>query len=306
MSTSDIVEMTIIPMLVSVFNGDVPIDSTSLKKKEVNETNRGNVTSIVSRRLFTVRNILVKHIDNLVQEHDALHNAGHVQSTHDCESFVNKMMHVRLRKEILDGLLWQSLVEENPWVATNNVAVRRGWVLTGLDEQWNNDVPLSDKSILAKSFVSLVTAFVRGTVEDVDEDRLGQSLPGEEVVGSLNDGRVQSFFNLYDKVRNEYIGQLPEPIRNGDFEQFSSMGVRERIRLSLLGSYYGRLLELTSSLFWCGVRDTVPDASNILNIDIRRAWDVVKCVPNKSDPEIELIMTPKGPVLALKIFGPED
>jgi hypothetical protein len=271
---------------------------------------RGQISNIVSRRLFTVRNILFTHIRNLIRNHNALHDdsakAGNDNSNHDCELFENSIERLKLRLGILDGLLWQSLVEEYPEVAVNNVFIRKGWILAGLASQWNNTVPFSNKSVLAKNFINMVTGYVLGSIVDIDEDRLGHAIPGEEFVGSLNDGRVQSLFNLHARLKDEYTSQLPEFMIRGDDEQLARMDTTEMNRLSFLMAYYIRLLNLASSIVRCGVRDTVSSASEISHINIRRAWDVVKCSPNDTENEIKVILTPAGPIFAVEIYDTED
>lgn len=302
----DITDMGIIQMLATVLEGKISEDSGSTTKREGKETQRGVITSPVSRRLFTANSIMTDHISGLIERHNRLHEKKEEPAKHDCEAFVNRISHLCSRKNLLHSLLWQSITEEHPQVAANNASIREGWLLVDKDGDWNDLIPVRDKSNIAYNFIARVTSIVCGRRLSVKEDDLDPVAVGEEVVGSLTDERVQTFRCMIDEIREEFSKQLPDGVMSSGSKAIGNMTVNEVDRLRVLALHFKKLSEITSELFWCGVRDSVPAASDLPGIGIRRAWDVVKCVPDEDEEGVEMVMTPMGPALAMKIPIPGD
>lgn len=309
MTAPNITEMGIIPMLAAVLGGEISEDSGPSERIKSKEKQRGVISSPASRRLFTANSILAEHIGDLVNEHNRLHEnkENGEPAKHDCEAFRKTVSRLCARKDLLHSLLWQAITEEHPQVAANNASIRKGWLLVDEDGEWNDIVPVADKSALANNFISRVTAIVCGRRMAVKEDGLDPVAQGEEVVGSLDDERVQTFRSMITEIHDELLSKrLPPGVMDSDSKVIGDMTVNEVNRLCVLAMHYKKLSDLTSSLFWCGVRDAVPAASDLPSIGIRRAWDVVKCVSDETEEGIEMVMTPMGPAIAMKIPIPSD
>ncbi len=308
MTAPNITEMGIVPMLAAVLGGEISEGSDPSERIKSKEKQRGVIASPAARRLFTANSLLAEHIGNLVNEHNRLHENKEdgEPAKHDCEAFRNKVSRLCARKDLLRSLLWQAITEEHPQVAANNASIRKGWLLVDDDGEWNDIVAVADKSALANNFISRVTAIVCGRRMAVKEEGLDPVAQGEEVVGSLDDERVQTFRSMITEIRDELSKRLPPGVMDSDSKVIGNMTVNEVNRLRVLAMHYKKLSDLTSSLFWCGVRDAVPAAAELPSIGIRRAWDVVKCIPDADEEGIEMVMTPMGPAIAMKIPIPGD
>ena len=309
MATPNITEMGIIPMLAAVLEGEISENSGPSQEIRPEEKQRGIITSPTARRLFTAHSILAQYMGDIVKDHGRLHEDKDKEqpAKHDCEAVWNKVSHLNARKDVLHGLLWQAIEEEHPQVvANNNAIIRKGWLLVEDGDEWNDIIPVPDKSTLANNLISHVTDIVCGRRLVVKEDGLDPVSQGEEVVGSLDDERVQTLRSLATKVRDELLSQLPPGAMDFDFKMIHEMGTNEVDRLHVLVTHYKKLCGLTSSLFWCGVRDAVPAASDLPNIGIRQNWDIVKCIPKEDEEGIKVVMTPMGPAIAMRIPIPGD
>lgn len=306
MTASNITEMGIVPMLAAVLGGEISEDSGPSERIKSKEKQRGVITLPASRRLFTANSIMTEHIGDLVNEHNRLHEDMEKPEKHDCEAFRAKISRLCARKGLLHSLLWQSITEEHPQVAANNASIRKGWLLVDEDGEWNDIVPVSEKASIANNFIARVTAIVCGKRLAVREEGLDPVASGEEVIGSLDDERIQTFRSLTSEVHDELSKHLPAGVMDADSKVIGNMTVNQVNRLSVLAMHFKKLSDLSCSLFWCGVRDSVPAASDIPSIGIRRAWDVVKCVPDEDGEGIEMVMTPMGPAIAMKIPIPGD
>jgi len=305
MIASNITDMGIVPMLAAVLGGEISEGSGPSDRIRSKEKQRGVITLPVSRRLYTAKSILVEHIDDLVNEHNRLHDDKVKLEKHDCEAFRANISRLSSRKDILHSLLWQSITEEHPQVAANNASIRKGWLLVDEDGEWNDIIPFSGSG-LANNFIARVTAIACGKRLAVREEGLNHVRGGEVVIGSLDDERVQTFRSLIGEVGEEFSKSLPAGVMDVDSKVLGNMTVNEASRLTIMVTHFKKLSDLSSSLFWRGVRDSLPAASDISRIGIRRSWDVVKCVPDEDEEDFEMVMTPMGPAIAMKISIPGD
>lgn len=268
-------------MLAAVLKGEISKYSDPSERIRSKEKQRGVITLPASRRLFTANSIMAEHIDNLMNEHNRLHEDKEEFEKHNCEAFRTKISRLCVRKDLLHSLLWQSITEEYPQVAANNASIRKGWLLVDENGEWNDIVPVSEKTSIVNNFIARVTAIVCGKRLSVREEGLDHVRNGEEVIGSLDDERIQTLRSLTSEIGDELSKRLPAGVMDADSKVIGNMTVNEANRLRMLAMHFKKLSDLTSSLFWCGVRDCVPAASDLPNIGIRRAWDVVKCVPDE-------------------------
>lgn len=292
--------MGILEMLSAVLGGQISENTGSTLKRECKQAVHGIVTSPLARCLFTANSIMADHIYGLVQEHKRLHDDKQKPADYDCKAFRANIARLCARKQVLHNLLWQAITEEHPQVAANNACICEGWHLVDEDGEWNDIVPVPDKSNIANNYVARVTSIVCGKSYSVKGEDLEPVAIGEEIIGSLNDERVQTFRSLIDEIMDELGKQLSVDTLGSDSKTIGNMTINEVNRLRVLAMHFKKLSDITSSLFWCGVRDTIPAAADLPSIGIRRAWEVVKCVPDKDDEEIEMVMTSTGPDFAMK------
>ncbi len=301
MTASNITEMGIVQMLATVLGGEISEDSGPSERIKSKEKQRGVITSPASRRLYTANSIMSEHIGDLVNEHNRLHENEEKPENHDCEAFRAKISRLGARRDLLHSLLWQAITEEHPQVVANNASIRKGWLLVDNDGEWNEIITVSDKASIANNFISRVTAIVCGKRLAVMEEELDLVGIGEEVIGSLNDERIQTLRSLTSEVHKELSKQLSADVMDAGSNVIGNMTVNEVSRLIAQAIHLKKLSDLTSSLFWCGVRDAVPAAADLPNIGIRRAWDVVKCVHDEDEDGIKMVMTPTGPIIEMKV-----
>jgi len=305
-SNSEIAEMSIIPMLAAVLTGQIAIGPGSERKRKSHEVQRGVITSRVTRRLFTVCSVLGDRLRELDEEHDRLHDKPVELSAHDCLEFRNRLVRLLSRRDMLKNLLWQSIAEEHPQVTANSAHIRDGWLLVDEDGEWNDITPVTDRSNIANSFISRVKAIVTGARCSVGEENLAPVGIGEEVVGTLDDERVQTFYSLMDDIERDFHKALPFEEVSARLKSPGDMTLKEVRGLHVTLSVFKKLSEKSRSLFWCGVRDAVPEASNLPNIGIRRCCEVVKLpVPDdEADEDVQLVNTPFGPAISIKVPMP--
>lgn len=295
MTATDITELGIMPMLTEVLCGNFSEGSGSTTKRKEGETVRGMITSPVARRLYAANLLMAGYISTLGKKHADLHSEQEPVD-HDCEAFNTKRARLSSRKQVIRNLLRQAIAEEHPQVVSNNAGIRDGWCLVDEGGEWDDIVPVRNESSIACNFITRVTSILSGTRPFVEVDDIEPVAAGEEIIGSLSDERVRCFWSLIHEIKDEFEG-----LQGSDRQAIGNMTVNEAIRLGMLEKNLKEMANITSSLFWCGVRDAVPEAMDQSVIGIRQAWAVVKCAPDKDEGEIEVIMTPMGSAIAMKV-----
>ncbi len=277
MKSPDITEMGIIDVLNAALSGQIRENSGSKFKQKKLEVKRGVINSPTTRRIYAAKSILQEHAKSIAEKHSRLHDEIAGTTEHDCRDHLLELERLTSRIELLNDLFWQSVTEEHPVVAANIAALRDGWTLVDDDGKWRNTVLVPDRNSIANNFISRVTAIVSGTKLPISEDDLEPVAIGEELVGTLSDERIQTVWSLPDEVHNAMMGLLPAAIVNCDEEAIGNMTVNEVLRFKTIANYFKKLHSVSTQLFWCGVRDSVPEAADLQSIGIRRSWEVVKC-----------------------------
>lgn len=287
-------EMGIADMLASIFRGQIFEGEGPTTEIEEGKKERGVISSIFARRLFVAHSVMVDHITCITQEHLRLHLPGGDVSNHDCKVFWSRLSRLRDRQETLRGLLWQAVAEEHPQVTMNSVTIRKGWLLVGEDEEWDDSIPISNKASIAYHLIDRLKMIVcdGGDVEIREEglDPIGQ---GEKVLGTLGDGRIRAFRSLVTDIHRE-ISLYPSDKEISGCP--ASTIIDELVNLFVLAGRFQQLIKIVASLFWCGVRDAIPESSVFPNIGIRQGWQVVR-VPDEEATFFKFIMpsTPSFP-----------
>lgn len=306
----NITEMKIVPLLARVLEGNFPENSGSTKKRGQGESLIGTITSSASRRLFTAFTNLGRHI-HAAMSHDARTNSAERSAVHGGDAGDDALARLQERHRVVCGLFYQSIAQEYPQVLKSSVVkIRSGWdlVVARADEWSGSFVPVVKRESVAGTFVSRVAAIVCDRRISVGEDDLGIVARGEEVIGALTDERVQTFRSLLPELRRDFIRQLPSNMATlGELQRvIGDMTLNQLCQLRLLMQHFSGLHKLASSLFWCGVRDTVPGAADAETIGIRRAWDVVRCPSSEDRDEPTVLMTPDGPAVQMTIAIPQE
>lgn len=125
---ADIRSMGIMDMLAFVLCGKLGEGDGPKTKMKEGETPHGVIHSVTARRLHAGVMVMEGYIDEMATEHLRLHGES-LDEDHDCEKFSNGFTRLRARLEILNKLMWQSVTEEYPQVASNNTGLREGWIL---------------------------------------------------------------------------------------------------------------------------------------------------------------------------------
>lgn len=293
-------------MLRAIFSLQTPEGSGSKEKQKDGERQCGVITCALSRRLYAANSIMVDHINGLAKKHAHLHDDGRKQiPKHDCEAFANRIKRLHARQKILSGLLWQSVGESFPQSAINSVGIRDGWMLVDREGKWNDHIPFINKpNSIADNYLNRVMKIICGdsvsSARVIAGEGFGPVTAGEEVVGCLDDEKVRRIWMILSDIRSEVTKELPTGLTDDNFrEVFGTLTINEIDRLRLLLARCDKLVEITTALFWCGVRDTVPAASDIPDIGIRQGWKVVKCVPEEDYGGVRMVMTPMGPAISV-------
>ncbi len=294
-----------IPLLATVLQGKefgggaVPKEKCPEKAKVC-----GLVTSTISHRLFNAIEILRGHLSSSVNAHLQLHeDESESEDGHDCLAFHTQLEKQLKRTELLEMLLWLSVAEEHPQVASNDTKIYADWKLTSTNGKWNASILPTDPASVSKSFISRLTAIACGRRISVVDEPLGPVGSDEVVIGSLQDERVQALRSLHAEIKKEYLQLVPPDVLKDPANQ-RKMTIEAVENLMMLGAHFKKLAETTMSIFWCGIRDTVPEAADAPHIAVRRAWEVVKC-PDEEDVATGLLASLLATALRVKIPGGE-
>ncbi len=263
-------ESGILEILRAVFSYEISIGAGSLESVSGEEKIRGNITSPTARQLFTVNQTLLEEIFEKGELHQRLHNEGAVGADHDCRGFLAEMLRLDHKKGIIHNLLWQAITTEHLRVAGNNAHIRDGWVLASADGEWEEPLPLPDGGATS-GFISHVKSIVSGSNVKVETGSLTPVATGEEPIGVLADERVKG---LHAFVRDVTLTSRSELLAVTLGKPDMSEDVLPRLIVHL-----SELVNTAHSLFWCAVRDAVPQARDLPTIGVREGWQIVKTTP---------------------------
>lgn len=278
-------------MLAAILGGDISENSGSTETRKEPKKAHGEIASPVARRLFTADTLMIHHITRLTEEHESFHGSGEVPPEHDCRVYQARLRRLLNRRGLLHNLLWQAIIEEHPQVAANEPVICDGWTLVDGDQEWIDNVPSDDKTNFTYNYVGEVASIINGSSSDATsaDNNLMPVGEGEEIIGTLEDTRVRALWALILKVSAEYQKQIADAITEADSLDEKTLG-----RMSMLATHLARLAEISESLFWCGVEDTIPSASMESGIGIRESWKVVKYTPTLPTRRIVTIIIPVG------------
>ncbi len=276
-------DIGIVETLILVFGSNFPEiaePSTALKS---GDRVGGIIESPISRKLFGARHVINEYIIALETECESLIRKGNLKALASLWDLTStKLHHLQDYKTILDDLFWQSVIEVHPSAASNITSLRSGWKLVSTDGKWDNTEPAHDKSGVSRNFIQKVQSIVTGKTISVDEDDFGIAKIDEEIVGTLEDERVQTFMALQNTIKDEWSKRKLE-IHSGKSPY--SMSACEMHQLLLLAAHYKKLSKISYNIFWRGVRDTVTEASDLPDIALRRAWEIVR-LPIMEDEDV--------------------
>ncbi len=300
---ADITGMGIVPLLAAVLSGSIPTCSGSTDKPNASEKKRGTIKSLAARRLYSAASILSTHLREIAEAHDRQHDAAQEPAPHDCAAFQKKATRLLARHSIVNELMWQAIYEEHPRAIVADVGIREGWGLFSEDGDWEDARPVFEATSIASTLVPLIASIVNGKPIPANEEGFNLATTSELSLGSLDDLQVRSFRAIVDQIRAEGEKLVPADIRKRDLKALGRMTLDDVRRIGGAIGHLNKLSELVMTLFWCGVRDTIPAASMEPQIGIRSGWNVVKLAPKPEQDKdgSEMVMTPWGPALSLEL-----
>jgi len=276
-------------------HGEIPEGSVPLSEIGHQDVQRGVVSSTVSQRLYRTSAAMSHHIIDIMEQHYRLHQKNESACTCNCADFAVEMRRKTYYDTLLRQLTRQSIIEEHPQVAINNVILKKDWVFIQDTNDWKDIVLVPDKDNIANCLITRIIDALCGSCK-VGTDKFESIKEGEELLGEISDSRIRALGVLTLEVRNEWLQQIPYSIRSGDEGALNDLTVHELNRLMMLKDYFVFLSDIISALFCCTVRDVIPDGWSKSEITIRQDWKVVECPPAKDDKDVP----------AFSLFGGSD
>ena len=283
-------EMDVMSLFHLIINTKVRLPGGgSTGKIEPGKVVRATITSSLARRFYNAAELINGHYDKLAKP--------------NLKTPSKRLDDLEKKVEILGRLFWVAVVDEHPQTTSCSASVREGWKLVGDEkESWSTISPFTKDSRVASSILSQIGAVASGGHTCADEEDLHPVALGEEIVGALEDERLQSLYCLDSEVRAERKKILPAAFISREYYLMPDATVRDLTQYRVIDEYYKGLGTILMTIFWEGVKGLFPVAADAPGMAIRRAWEVVTIPARKSVSEdLGVIMTGFGPARLTKI-----
>jgi len=276
-----ITEMDTIQLLATVLGGKILANQGSRQKIGPDEKKVGVISSRVSRSLYTAHSIFAYDIIRHQRRLKLRHRSHNCQRRHAGREIDLKTIILMSKKEMLKRILWQSIAGEHPQALMMGSGLREGWrlICKDTDPDYCNEKPLLKIKAISKIFVSRISDIVRGKYVSINEDGLRPIARGEEVIGSIDNEKIQTLYTYMDELQEEFTERVPKNLTKTSPTLNVKKAALDTMTIILLSNHSDILTEILHSIFWNAVRDAVPAGYESGCIAIRRAWDVVRCPP---------------------------
>lgn len=278
----EILNMDILSMLNAIFGTHKILRDLNLKKKNEHQIEVGIIHSRTTRRLVVVKKDIIDHISVLERNLEVCKLEGYSQS------FLNEAYNEGERfltyETIIHQLLWFSISEEFPDVVFNDhVSIGEGWALIG-EKDWHSTNLNEPPFEIPLNLMEKIREIVSGQNLRIEKVRFGPLAENDEVIYQIKDDRIQALWFLIDELETKMseIDLL-----------YYTKNKKGREREEKKKQYYLSLLLLLHALFWCAIRDSLPNTIDWLDhkINLKGDWKIVRNLDQKekSLKEISLI-----------------